>query len=359
MALQWCRTAAEQGSAAAQLVLGGLYFEGLGGPTDIGKAVEWWQKAANQDFAQAQNLLNNKIVQGEIGLAYSKGDGVKQDDAQAVFWLRKAAEQGDAPAQSNLATMLLKGRGVQRDQAQALVWFHKSADQGFALAQAKLGIMYLNGYGVAEDQAKALMWLRKAAIQGDANGQLSIGIAYLTGYGVPKNATLAKEWLRKSARQGNEDAKAKLAELGEDSSAWGQANPAATSAAQAAYDYLQRHFVGTKLVSYRITTSDGDICHLRYAFPGAANLNLKYDFNAADIQPESIKAISSQEGNGWAGLLLTAASGKQFKAEGHVGGQLAPLQTSLKLLSVGTPDDLIVRALAKLATECGARRLPF
>jgi TPR repeat protein len=351
-ALQWYRTAADQGNGPGQFLLGRMYIKGLGVPKDPAQVVLWWQKAAKSGLAAAQDVLDDKGVQSELGRMYFEGEGGTKDDVQAIFWLRKAADQGNAAAQVNLGTMFADGRGVRRDYAQALALYHKAADQNYAFAQVKIGVMYFEGDGVAEDKSKAFAWYRKAADSGDAVGQLLVGMSYLEGDGVPKDMTLAREWLRKSAKQDNKTAKAKLAELGE-------VSHAPTSVSQAAYEYLRLHFAGNELVAYKITSYDGDVCHLRYSFPGSPDFNLKFDFNAADIQPERLRAVSAQEGNGWAGIIIYAASGKQFKAEGRAGGQLSPSPTSIKLLTVGKPDDLILRALVKLATECGARQLPF
>lgn len=48
---------ANQGNVEAQFVLAGIYFKGNGIPQDYIKAFEWYQKAADQGHAQAQNNL--------------------------------------------------------------------------------------------------------------------------------------------------------------------------------------------------------------------------------------------------------------------------------------------------------------
>jgi hypothetical protein len=157
--------------------------------------------------------------------------------------------------------------------------------------------------------------------------------------GLSKNREEAARLYKLAAAQGVTDPNAKVAP---------------SQVAQAAYDYLQEHYQG-------ITTYDDNICHLRYVFSLRADFNLKYDFNAADIQVESVKSVSTKEGIGWPGIELNAASGKHFKAEGSLGifGSLAPATTSIKLTAFRQPDDVIIRALVKLATECGAKALPF
>lgn len=92
-------------------------------------AVEYYRKAAEQNYAAAQNSL---------GYAYANGQGVPVDGQQALAWYRKAADQGLAAAQNNLGAMYAKGQGVQQDAQQAAAWFGKAAKQGLLSAQTNL-----------------------------------------------------------------------------------------------------------------------------------------------------------------------------------------------------------------------------
>ena len=60
----------------------------------VGKAVEWYRKAAEQGDADAQYSL---------GLMYANGKGVAQDDVKAYTWLAVAAANGEAQAEVWLA----------------------------------------------------------------------------------------------------------------------------------------------------------------------------------------------------------------------------------------------------------------
>jgi TPR repeat protein len=51
---------------------------------------------------------------------------VDKDYAQAVQWYQKAADQNFAPAQERLATMYQKGWGVQKNGSQAKFWNEKA-----------------------------------------------------------------------------------------------------------------------------------------------------------------------------------------------------------------------------------------
>jgi uncharacterized protein len=50
---------------------------------------------------------------------YSEGRGVSRDDALALQWFRRAAERGFADAEYNLGVLYFQGRGVTKDERQA------------------------------------------------------------------------------------------------------------------------------------------------------------------------------------------------------------------------------------------------
>ncbi len=70
---------------------------------DHATAMRLWRPLAEQGDAAAQSLL---------GIMYYEGQGVPQDYAEAVKWYRLAAEQGNATAQNNLGGMYDNGRGA-------------------------------------------------------------------------------------------------------------------------------------------------------------------------------------------------------------------------------------------------------
>ena len=67
--------------------------------------------AADQGYARAQAIL---------GDMYFEGHGVDQNYAEAMRWYRKAADQGEAKAQFNLGVMYENGQGVDQDNAEAM-----------------------------------------------------------------------------------------------------------------------------------------------------------------------------------------------------------------------------------------------
>ena len=64
-------------------------------------------------------------------MCYYNGEGIPQNYAKAVEWYQKAADQGDAVAQFNLGFCYENGQGVYKSKKEALKWYQKAADQGY------------------------------------------------------------------------------------------------------------------------------------------------------------------------------------------------------------------------------------
>jgi hypothetical protein len=78
---------AQQGQPEAQYYVARIYANGMGGvEVDYGRAAEWYQRAADQNYTSA--------VQ-ELGYLYERGLGVRQDPMLALNLQRKAAGLGE------------------------------------------------------------------------------------------------------------------------------------------------------------------------------------------------------------------------------------------------------------------------
>ena len=118
---------AEQGVPIAQYLLGTSYHFGRGLPQDEKLAQEWLEKAAEQDYRDAQYALGMCLYYQEVTS--------EAEDSQAVYWFQKAAEQGDIPSKCQLGICYLDGNGVKRDTKYTLRLFREAADAGDAEAQ--------------------------------------------------------------------------------------------------------------------------------------------------------------------------------------------------------------------------------
>ncbi len=233
-----------QSENPAQLTQKGWsYWNGTGVEKDYSKAVEFFQKAADQGDANGEYGL---------GCAYDYGLGVDKDYSRALKWYRKSADQGNSFGEFGLGNCYELGKGVSRDlkkaknlyelsakqnndqgqkalkqltnptseDAQALCdkglaaqqaghpdeafrLYKQSASFGNALAEEELGWCYWNGMGTGKNYSQALEWFKKAAEQGEAGAQYGLGCGYYYGMGAEKDYVEALKWFQKSADQGN------------------------------------------------------------------------------------------------------------------------------------------------------------
>jgi len=152
------RFLANEGYPAAQLAVGLMYNDGIGGvAADAAMAAGWFKQAAERGHPEAQRLL---------GLMYVKGAGVERDAGQALIWLRMSAEQGYAQGELALADNLVKDGTDAEAQAanrEAATWYQRAAEQGDTGAQAALAALYERGRGVERSLVQAYAWLALAA----------------------------------------------------------------------------------------------------------------------------------------------------------------------------------------------------
>lgn len=206
-AFEWYEKAAQLGYDEAQINLGHLYEEGKGVTKDVSKAIEHYRLAADQGSERAQAILGDK---------YQQGLGVPRDYDEARRWFEKALEQGYPQAYSNIGFMYEMGQGVERDRNEAIKNYEKAAELGDVWAQGRLGDIYQDGDGVPVDYAKALEWFQKAAEQGDEDSRTSLAYMYAYGQGVQQDYIKAQKLYRTAADHGNARAQSELGDMYQD-----------------------------------------------------------------------------------------------------------------------------------------------
>jgi TPR repeat protein len=170
-ALRLLAQLAAKGDPAAEFRLGLMDLFGLGVAEDADAAQTLNQRAAEQGYPQARQLIVAQCLQDDVDPA--------TDCRQALAWLRADADAGNVEDQAALGAMYLTGRGgVARDAAQAVAWFRRAAERGDVRAEDQLGAIYASGLGVVRaDPAQSLAWYRKAAAQGDAAARQALDAA--------------------------------------------------------------------------------------------------------------------------------------------------------------------------------------
>jgi len=258
------------GDRVAEFYLGYMYKHGKGVAKDLGKAVEWYRKAAGRGYVPAVNdyaiatleqsarfeeefaritksfvggdedvlrlkneveylrknvreptvrFLQSLAEDGNPTTQFNLGimciydyDGLPEDLKKPEEWFQKAANQGHVPAQYYLARTYEEGLGgVTPDLEKALEWYTKAAKPGYAPAQSRLAKMYREGKGVDLDLLKAFVLHHQAAAQGYAESQFALGVMYAYGEVGNPDSQEAFQWYQKAAKQGYAPAQNNLA----------------------------------------------------------------------------------------------------------------------------------------------------
>ncbi len=150
---------AENFNAKAAYCLASIYYNGYGGiAIDNEKALQWFEKAAEQQHSTAQLYTGKIYLQG--------AEKITKDELKAVKWLGAAAFQEEAAAQFYLGKMHYEGKIMGKIvYTEALNWFEKAAKQQHAEALYYLGNMYWQGQGVSKNAVKAIQYYSAAAEQ--------------------------------------------------------------------------------------------------------------------------------------------------------------------------------------------------
>jgi TPR repeat protein len=117
------------------------------------------------------------------------------DDFAAADWYQKAADQGYAAAEEELGSLFYTGRGRAKNYNEALKWFGRAADKGSLTAKLFVGLMHYNGEGTPQNYIVAAHWFGQAAEQGEYQAQLQLADIYAEGHGVPQDYVQAYKWI--------------------------------------------------------------------------------------------------------------------------------------------------------------------
>ncbi len=185
------------GMAQAQYMVARICEEGSGGMMkDADRALEWYRKSAEQNYAPACY---------RVAWYYDRGRVVREEPVAAFHWYHKAALSGSARAANHLGNAYMEGRGVRADREEAFRWYRTSADAGNAAAMYNLAVCFRDGEGTRQDLAQSLLWARlamekgsgkapalidtiiktikEAADEGEGQAALALGRAYEAGTG--------------------------------------------------------------------------------------------------------------------------------------------------------------------------------
>lgn len=141
-------------------------------------------KNAFNCYAAAMKAGNKKAITA-IGKLFENGYGFPKDEVKSLQFYQKAASLNEAEACFILGEKYYTGKGVENDFYDAFDYISKgmeiepnliSAEQLFILAE-----MYENGKGTSFNKEKAADLYKKSAEKGSANAMMVIGNFYYRG----------------------------------------------------------------------------------------------------------------------------------------------------------------------------------
>lgn len=158
------RGQAEAGDAKAMYQLGYRYEYAVGVDHDLGKALDWYRKAA-----AAGNLDGN----GAVADFFYHGWGAVADLEQAESWAEKAAKGGSVRAQVVMARLSLKGKNsFGRAHKKVIESLEPAVASGNRYALSLIGeILYFERGGIDLREGRGTQLLRLAA-QAGSDGAL-------------------------------------------------------------------------------------------------------------------------------------------------------------------------------------------
>lgn len=197
---------AREGDAESQALVAEAFADGEIVPQDLGIAIDWYQKAAEQGFALAQTQLGFNLLKMVPG---------EQGHRLAIKWFEMAAKNGNEVAQCNTGLFRAEGWGGPVDWKQAVFWYEKAAQAGHSGAQLNLGMALFAEPQVTPDPARGLKLLNQAADQGVSMAMLALGELYENGPpGVTINQKTAIDYYRRGAAEGEPSCQEALRRLG-------------------------------------------------------------------------------------------------------------------------------------------------
>ena len=182
--------AAKQDDPDAIYQIGMYYENGWGVTADITEAYRQYHLAAEKGHPKAQTTIGIEL--------YNKGEY-----NQAVEWFEKSAEQGFADAQYYMARCYHNGHGVEQNYEEEAAYYQKAARQGHTDALYNMGYCHMNGVGVEENVELAAQCFKKAAQNGDAEAQYITAILCESGIGCEADIDEATHWYTQAAEQGH------------------------------------------------------------------------------------------------------------------------------------------------------------
>lgn len=121
----------DEGNSKAQTRLGFMYYKGLGVKKDFENAVKYYKLAI-------ENNENDRAALTNLGWMYQRGWGVNKNLKLSSELYLKAAEMNYAAAQNKIAESFEFGRGVKKNYEKAIYWYEQASKNGYRKAKQRV-----------------------------------------------------------------------------------------------------------------------------------------------------------------------------------------------------------------------------
>lgn len=158
-----------------------LYQQGKGGPVDLAKAAEVYEKSCAADYPEACERRSDLARDGQ---------GTPEIEYEYAV---KACTGGRQLACTRAGQQLAAGRGVQSDLVQAIEMFQKGCKLGDIDGCTGAGDLLLLPQSSAEAKARGLTAFINACAGHSGYGCLKAGVAFHDGVGTKRDVTKAEQ----------------------------------------------------------------------------------------------------------------------------------------------------------------------
>lgn len=187
-AIRYFEKAAEQQHAQAQFVLFTLYSKGEGVARNHDAARSWLLRAAALKHVEAVRFFMRRYADKEISpQTYPQAAALfadyrflfpEYDDPYAppptIYQLQDAAFRGELPALFRLAIAYCEGQGIALDLERGLKMLQKAVERDYPAAQEEMARRYGVGDGIPKDRDKGRVLALKALKQGRAESRFML-----------------------------------------------------------------------------------------------------------------------------------------------------------------------------------------
>lgn len=198
---------AETGDAIAQYILGTAYLQGIGVESGQEKAIEWFEKAADNGENRSRNIVANEFLFGEA-------EYTTEQKNKGIEYLEEFADAGEEWAEEALVDIYYKGsvNGIPSDETKAFEYADRYSEMDniyskFALAN--ICDSAIAGYAPFKDDKKAAALYNQLLSEEDGEyagtSAFNLGIMFREGRGVDRNTDNAINCFELAAKCQNTD----------------------------------------------------------------------------------------------------------------------------------------------------------